>query len=134
MRGDLEYPGSGASVRTPAPCTPEPTTGQLADGKPERGSIAAPTGGSGHVTCRLLVAHDEEVVADLQAYLKLFCRRRALIEIGDHGLAMHFVAADEAAIFSGLWTVWAAAGLVPTARCLHDLGLARLSSRAGWER
>jgi hypothetical protein len=55
-------------------------------------------------------------VADLQAYLRLFCHRRALIEIGDHGLAVHFEAADEAAMFSVLWTVWAAAGLVPTSR------------------
>ena len=93
--------------------------------------MAAPTGRSGYVTCRVAVARDEEIVADLQACLKLFCRRRALIEIGERRVAVHFEAAGEAAIFSGLWTAWAAAGLVPTSRCRHH---DRLSCRTAWER
>jgi hypothetical protein len=90
-----------------------------------------PTGKSGYFTFRVTMERDNEIVADLQAYLKLFCRRRALVEIGDRTVAVHFEAAGEAAIFSGLWTAWAAAGLVPTSGCRHHDWL---SGRTAWER
>lgn len=61
----------------------------------------APSGRSRYVTCRVAVEHDDEMVADLQAYRRLLCRRRALIEIGDDKLAVHFEGAGEVAIFSG---------------------------------
>ena len=103
MHGDFECPGCSASVGTTAPYAPEPTTaGQLQDGKLERRTTAVPTGKSGYFTFRVTMERDNEIVADLQAYLKLFCRRRALVEIGDRMVAVHFEAAGEAAIFSGL--------------------------------
>jgi hypothetical protein len=130
MYGDLECPGSNAPIGTTAPGGPEPTTAdQLQDRKTERPTVTPPTGRSGFITCR--VGREDELVADLQVYVKLFCRRRALIEIGDDRVAVHFEAAGEAAIFSGLWTAWMAAGLVPTSRCRHHDEFDRLSIRKG---
>lgn len=122
MRGGLEYPASSASVGTPEPRP----AGQLPGGKLERRTMATPSGRSRYFTCRVAAERADEMVADLQAYLRLFCRRRALIEVGDDKLAVHFEVAVDAAIFSGLWTVWAAARLVPTSRCLHRDELDRL--------
>jgi hypothetical protein len=131
MRGDFEYPGSSASVGMPEPTS----AGRLAATQPEHRTASPSSGRSSYFTCRVAVAGDNEMVADLQAYLKLFCRRRALIEIGDHRLAVHFETGREAAIFSGLWTVWAAAGLVATSRCRHHDKLDRLlPNRAGEKR
>jgi len=124
---DPESPDGGAAVGTGASATPAATTaGRLQDGEVARRRMAAPSPRSGYVSCRVAWARDDALVPDVQAYLKLFCRRRALVESGDEGIAVHFAAADEAAVFSGLWTAWMAAGLVPdlappTPRCAREL-------------
>lgn len=62
----------------------------------------------------LAVDDHHEAVASVRLYLTVFCRGRALIEIGTPELAVHFEDPGQAAAFADVWAAWVAAGFVPT--------------------
>ena len=60
--------------------------------------------------CSAGVEPDPAVVREIQAYLSVCCRCRALVEIGRAGVVVHFEQAGEADLFAEVWGEWAAAG------------------------